>query len=113
MIAVINEKIVTGDDKVDATIEHAKKQFFGTHSTLDSKRSACESLSFVIEPLRNDLSELFSGDTEAFFQIVNTFTVRHNKALTKRIEHEEQLEWIFFSLLNTLNTYVKLKRKLA
>ncbi|HEX4850263.1 MAG TPA: hypothetical protein VFV08_05615, partial [Puia sp.] len=54
----------------------------------------------------------FDGDTEDLFNIVNNFTIRHGKISTKRIVHEEQLEWVFYSLLNTLNTYIKMKKKL-
>jgi hypothetical protein len=54
---------------------------------------------------------MFEGDTEYFFRIVNEFSIRHNKLSTKRINSEEQLEWVFYCLLNTINTYVKMKRK--
>ena len=68
----------------------------------------------MLEPNRYDeLKSLFEGDTEYFFRLVNEFNIRHNKVSTKKIEHEEQLEWLFYSLLNTINTFVKLKKKLA
>ncbi len=54
---------------------------------------------------------MFDSDTEDFFNIVNNFDIRHNKNRVKLINNEEQLEWIFYSLLNTINTYVKMKRK--
>jgi hypothetical protein len=66
-----------------------------------------------MEPLRKELDELFKCDAEYFFRILNEFTIRHNKERTKSIENPEQLEWVFYSLLNTLNTYVKLKRKVG
>jgi len=113
MYDLVNQKITTGDAKTDAIIEDARKQFFSDISTMETKRSACEKLSYVIEPLRTHLETLFSGDTEKFFQIVNTFDIRHNKQSTIRIEHEEQLEWVFYSLLNTISTYVKMRRKLS
>lgn len=110
---LVNQKISTGDAATDATIEHARRLFFDKHSTLESKRSACETLSYVLEPLRDELKNLFSGDTEQFFNIVNNFNIRHNKERTRQIQHQEQLEWIFYSLLNTINTYVKMKTKLG
>lgn len=113
MFGLINQKISTGDANTDSQIEHARLLFFDIHSTLESKRSACETLGYVAEPLRNELRDVFQGDTEVFFRIVNDFNVRHNKERTKNIEHEEQLEWIFYSLLNTINTYSKMKRKLG
>lgn len=113
MFGLVNQEIGTGDTTIDSQIEHARKSFFDNHSTFESKRSACETLSFVLEPLRNELKPLFQGDTEHFFNIVNNFSIRHNKNTTKNIQHEEQLEWVFYSLLNTINTYYKLRRKLG
>lgn len=113
MFGLVNQKIITGDIEIDGKIEHARLLFFGEHSTLDSKRSACEALSFVLEPLRDRIKILFEGDTEYFFRIVNEFNVRHNKERTKVLQYEEQLEWIFYSLLNTISTYSKMKRRKA
>ena len=75
-------------------------------------RSACETLSYILEPLREDLKNYFSQkDVSDFFQIVNTFDIRHNKYMTKNIVHIEQLEWVFYTLLNSINTFVKLKKQ--
>jgi len=112
MSSLANEQIKVGDINIDRQLEHSRKLFFGEHSTFESKRSACETLCFVLEPLRDELKNIFSGDTESFFNIVNNFNIRHNKQRTMAIQHEEQLEWIFYSLLNTINTYFKLKNKL-
>ena len=79
---------------------------------MEKMRSACETLMFVLEPLREELRVFFKGDTEHFFNIVNNFCIRHNKERTKAIEMPEQFEWLFYSLLNTINTYVKIKGKL-
>jgi len=113
LIHIVNASIKTGTPDIDAKIEHAKRLFFEPPSSLDHKRSACETLSFVIEGYRKELSGIFHGDTEIFFQIVNQFHIRHNNNKTKAIEHEEQLEWIFYGLLNTVHTYVKMKKKLG
>ena len=113
MFGLVNQKIATGNADTDLIIETARQLFFDDHSTLEDKRSACEKLSYVIEPLRKELEGLFDGDTDAFFNIVNNFNVRNNKERTKRIQHEEQLEWVFYSMLNTINTYAKIKRKLG
>jgi hypothetical protein len=110
MYGLVSQEIATGDDETDAKIEHARRLFFGEHSTEIQKRSACEELSHILEPLRNELKNIFQGDTEVFFNLVNNFDIRHNKATTKTIEYPEQLEWIFYSLLNTLNTYIKIKK---
>ena len=110
MIGLAKQDILTGNPQLDIKIEHAKKLFFKSDSSKEDKRSACESLSFVLEPLREDLKSFFlSSDVGDFFNIVNNFDIRHNKDSTKRLEYDEQLEWIFYSLLNTINTYSKLR----
>ena len=112
MISLVNQEIQTGNPQIDMNINHAKKLFFKTDATIAEKRSACESLSFVLEPLRDDLNSFFSSsDISDFFQIVNRFDIRHNKETTTKLVHEEQLEWIFYTLLNTINVYTKLKAK--
>lgn len=114
LIGLVEQKITTGNIAVDEKINHAKNLFFKDNSSMDDKRSACESLSFVLEPLRSDLSSFFStSDVSDFFQIVNRFDVRHNKDQTIQIVHEEQLEWVFYTLLNSINTYTKLNKKLG
>jgi hypothetical protein len=109
---LVNQDVFSGDSKIDSEILHAKKLFFKTDSTFNDKRSACEALSFVLEPIRKDFKKVVLGsDVEAFFNIVNNFDIRHNKDTTKSIEHEEQLEWIFYSLLNSIICYYKLWKK--
>lgn len=114
LIGLVDQEITTGNIAVDEKINHAKNLFFTSGSTLDDKRSACETLSFALEPLRDDLSSFFStSDVSDFFQIVNRFDIRHNKSTTINLVHEEQLEWVFYTLLNTIATYVKLKNKIS
>jgi len=113
LVGLVGQKITTGDFETDDKINHAQDLFFQEPRTLDRMRSACETLSYVLEPLREDLKKYFKQkDISSFFQIVNEFDIRHNKDSTKDIVHEEQLEWIYYSLLNTINTYTKLRRKL-
>jgi len=113
MIGLVDQKISTGDIEIDEKINHAKDLFFQEPQTLDRMRSACESLCFVLEPLRSELSDFFtSSDVNDFFQIVNRFDIRHNKENTIKLVYEEQLEWVFYTLLNTVNTFVKIKRKI-
>lgn len=113
LFGLVSQEIATGDLVVDEKINHARKLFFDEPQTLDKMRNACETLSYVLEPLREDLKNYFSQrDVSDFFQIVNTFDIRHNKDTTKNIIHEEQLEWVFYTLLNTINMYVKLKAKI-
>jgi hypothetical protein len=51
-------------------------------------------------------------DVNLFFQVVNEFDIRHNKEKTKKLIYEEQVEWVFQCLLNTLITYIKLKKRI-
>jgi hypothetical protein len=114
MFGLVSQEIATGDAKIDEKINHARSLFFKEYATIEDMRSACESLSSVLEPIREDLKEYFTNkDVSDFFEIVNNYNIRHNKEHTKRIEHPEQLEWIFYSLLNTINTYTKLKIRLG
>jgi hypothetical protein len=110
MYGLVIQEITTGNKEVDVKINHARKMFFDNPTSIDKMRSACETLSFVLEPIREELKNYFKEkDVSDFFQIVNSFDIRHNKESTKTILHEEQLEWVFYSLLNTINTYTKLK----
>jgi hypothetical protein len=113
LFGLVSQEIKSGNHEIDEKINHARKLFFDSSNTMDTKRSACETLSYVLEPLRENLKDNFNNsDVSFFFQLVNTFDIRHNKETTKTIIHEEQLEWIFYTLLNTINTYVKLEKKL-
>lgn len=112
LFGLVSQQITTGNFEIDEKINHARELFYDDVPTLDKMRSACETLSYVLEPLRDDLKSYFSQkDVSDFFQIVNTFDIRHNKDTTKNLVHEEQLEWVFFSLLNTINAYTKLKQR--
>jgi len=112
MIGLVSQSITTGDVIADEKINHAKRLFFDEPSTMDNKRSACETLCFVLEPLRDYLKPTFTdADENTFFELVNRFDIRHNKESTKKLMHEEQLEWVFYTLLNTINTYTKMKGK--
>lgn len=112
VIGLSSQNIRTGDLSIDNKLQHARNLFFKENSTFDDKRSACETLSFLLESYKTKLEEFFTiQDTKTFFRIVNEFDIRHNKPSTSKIEHEEQFEWIYNSLLNTIITYIKLEKK--
>jgi hypothetical protein len=113
MYSLFKQGTDTGDKIVDEKINHAIELFLKPKSTMAEKRSACENLSFVLEPLKEEITIIFSSkDKNDFFILVNNFNIRHNNEITQKNIHEEKLEWIFYTLLNTINTYYKLKKKL-
>jgi hypothetical protein len=82
-----------GDIETDKKINHAKDLFLSEPPSLDKMCSACKTLSFVLEPLRQDLNEHFDEkDISDFFQILNQFDVLHNKTSTKSLSMPEQFE---------------------
>jgi hypothetical protein len=114
MIGLVTQEIATGNKLIDEKINHAKKLFFEEPQTMEHMRSSCVALAAVLEPIRNDLTKVIAKpDVEAFFQFVNNFDIRHNNNKVIALEHPEQFEWIFYSLLNTINVYYKLKVKLG
>jgi hypothetical protein len=112
MVGLVSQEITTGNLEIDEKIKHAKELFFSKPQTMDKMRSACETLSYVLEPLRDDLATVFAAkDVSDFFQLVNRFDIRHNKDTTLGMQYPEQLEWVFYTLLNSINTYTKIKNR--
>jgi len=111
---LVDQEIRTGNAEWDKRINHAIELFDEQPQTKERMRSAVVDLCAVLEPLRSKLEGRFGRkDTNTFFTIVNEFDVRHNKKEILVVEHEEQLEWLYYSFLNTINTYAKLERKLS
>jgi len=109
---LVSQEISLGNKETDLKINHAKKLFFEEPQKIDNMRSACETLSFILEPLREEIKKyLIAKDVDDFFIIVNKFDIRHNKEHTKKFVYPEQFEWLFYSLLNSINTYSKLKKR--
>lgn len=111
MFGLVSQEITSGDTAIDLKINEVRQRFFSEPQSMENMRSACETLSYVLEPLRKDISTVLpSRDVSDFFLIVNTFDIRHNKDTTKNLIYPEQLEWVFYTLLNSINTYIKLKK---
>jgi len=110
--SIVQPIIDSGNTETDQKINHACSLFYQENSTIEDKRSACEELSYILEPFRRDLTEYFvDKDVNLFFQLVNDFDIRHNKEYTKKIIYEEQIEWVFKCLLNTLVTYIIIRNR--
>ena len=103
--------IDSGSTEIDRKLNHAYNLFSQDNATIEDKRSACEELSFILEPFRNELTKYFTNkDVNHFFDLVNNFDIRHNKEITKKLVYVEQIEWVFYGLLNTLITYIKMRK---
>jgi hypothetical protein len=110
--SIVQPKIDSGSSETDRKINHAVSLFYQENATVEDKRSACEGLAFILEPFRKDMDKYFvDKDVNLFFHLVNEFDIRHNKEQTKKLIYEEQIEWIFQCLLNTLATYIKLRKR--
>ncbi len=114
LAGLLREDILTGSEATDTRIRHARELFFQEPQTMELMRSACVELASVLESMRKGLATYFSStDEDTFFAVVNKFDIRHNNERTKQLEYPEQLEWVFYTLLNTINTYVKLRNRLV
>ena len=113
MFGLVSQEIATGDFQVNGRINHAKALFFQEPQNMEHMRSACIALCAVLEPIRSELQPAISdADVNALFQLINTFDIRHSNGV-RHLIYPEQLEWVFYSLLNTINTYTKLKARLS
>ncbi len=105
------EREVDTEESVQKKIKHAQDLFFDRDADLNMKRSACEALGHVLEPVRKQIKETELGkDSEELFGIINNFKIRHNKKNTKKIENEILLDWVFYSLLNIAKTFLRLRK---
>lgn len=113
LFGLVNQDITMGNAQIDSKINHARTMFFDEPRTMDKMRSACETLIFIMEPLRKSFGRFqIEKDVDDFFHMVNKFEIRHNKNTTIKFVHEEQLEWLFYCLLSTINLYVKMNKKM-
>lgn len=90
-------------------IQHAIDLFFDKNASLESKKSACNTLSGILENVRKDLTIPDKEENE-LFQIINNWGIRHQNDKQKKASKED-LEWIFYSLLNTINYFLSLTQK--
>ncbi len=92
-------------------IQHAYELFFRHDAKLEDKKSAAKVLGELLEHVRSDLKvdEELSKDESDLFHILNKYGVRHHKESQKEIK-EPYLTWHFYSLLNTVKTYLKIKK---
>jgi hypothetical protein len=89
-------------------LRHAIDQYRRRGATEQDKRSALTQLAVVLEPLRDDVKErLSSKDENDLFQIVNRFSIRHNKPNQKRdYDTAVWLDWMFYVYVATARALI-------
>jgi len=89
-------------------LRHAIEQYRRRGATEQAKRSALTQLAAVLEPLRRDVKEhLSSKDENDLFQIVNRFSIRHNKRDQQRdYDAAIWLDWMFYVYVATARALV-------
>lgn len=96
----IQQRQVSAEDEV----AHAIREFRKRDAGLPEKRSAIRALSHALEPRRKEIAARLSRKDEGdLFQIVNSFTIRHNKDTDRDDYGDEFLDWIFWTHLATVD----------
>lgn len=68
LVGLVRQTIATGDQSIDSKINQARNSFFLEPRSKERMRSACETLAFILEPLREDLQTFFQPkDVSEFF----------------------------------------------
>jgi hypothetical protein len=89
-------------------LRHAIEQYRRRSATEQDKRSALTQFAAVLEPLRGDVKEhLSSKDENDLFQIVNRFSIRHNKPNQQRdYDAAIWLDWMFYVYVATARALI-------
>ncbi len=102
-------------------LEHAIAQYLRRGATDQEKRAAVTQVAAVLEPLRADVKEhLSTKDEKDLFQIINRFSIRHNKPDQQRdYDADMWLDWMFIVNVATARALIavidrdKLKERVA
>lgn len=113
MKELVEEAIPSGviqDD--ESKLQHAIAQFFKRNASDGDKRNAIRSLGDLLESVRGELQSepQLGADENAIFNILNTYGIRHHNDVQKHLE-EPYLTWTFYLLLNTVKTFIKIKKQ--
>ncbi len=119
MKQLINEHVPLGlieDD--ESKIQHAIDLFFRRNASEEDKKSALKALYELLEIVREDLksNEYLSCEEDDIFSVANNKRIRHmlDKSDKSKTKVQESLEepyvtWVFYKMLNTIKTYLKIK----
>lgn len=109
---------IIDNDTVINQLQSAMKMYFRFDSNLEIKKKAINILVDILEPLRDELKEIY-GDTNSnkshdsmIFGIVNKFNIRHNnEAQMTDYDKEVWYDWMVQYYTSVILTYYKLKNK--
>lgn len=112
--ALISEKDLSEDIKIEKIIQNSKEKFYNTDSNFEDKRDSIKALADCLEHYRESIkkTDFVKDDESALFNIANNFWIRHlNKG--QKLDYDEAIfyEWIFLSYYNTLKLYLKLMKR--
>jgi len=101
--ALVMQVLETPDPSVRGRVSHAVELFRGRHANQEQKHSATRALADVLEQRKATLkTELFTGDSNALFQIANQFGIRHMNEQQKTDYPSAFLDWVFWWYLATI-----------
>jgi hypothetical protein len=101
--ALVTQVLATPDRSVQGRVSHAVELFRGRHASQEQKHSATRALADVLEQRKAVLkTELFTGDSNALFQIANQFGIRHMNEQQKTDYPTAFLDWVFWWYLATI-----------
>jgi hypothetical protein len=93
-------------------VTHAIREFRRRGASVPEKRSAIRALSHALEPRRKEIGVLLTKKDESdLFQIVNAFSIRHNREGQRADYGEEFLDWTFWMHLATVELLDQLDRR--
>jgi hypothetical protein len=100
-------------DNIDAKIEKAILKFRRYHSSIEDKKDAIKELADVFEYLRPRLEKAITKKDEGdLFNIANNFGIRHHNDKQK-IDFDKEIwfDWMFYYYISTLNTVIRVLKK--
>lgn len=98
-------------DAAQDQVDHAVQVFRRGTSSWRERRSAVKELADVLEPLRGEIGQLLTSQDESdMFNLLNNFSIRHQKDGQKN-EYDRPifLTWLFYIQLSTIHAMYQLK----